>query len=331
LQQQTVTFTEEEKSEIYKKVEETEGNLYDIFRSIKNNVSPFQLNFAGWDLNDTSDENFEILMFLLMENKSLHTLNLSRKKLTDKHAKSIAEMLKVNKTLRRLELEGNYFGPEAANHLAEALKINKTLRYLDLENNNLTNFGTEKVEGIPKLFTALKENKMLISLNLNGNYLENRHGDNIIDCLNTNKILIHLDIGSNQNFIEDQEEKKSGDKKYKCAGLSIDNIIKIKEQLNNNREEYQHYRKKEWQERKKMDGEEKELFNYKTTVSAVKKETLMKKEDHVNIEDHYTLKFKEEVDQMEKDFINKVNDFMAKTRERLERRGRKKGGKKKKK
>jgi hypothetical protein len=45
-------------------------------------------------------------MFLLMENKSLHTLNLSRKKLTDKHAKSIADMLKVNKTLRRLELEG---------------------------------------------------------------------------------------------------------------------------------------------------------------------------------------------------------------------------------
>lgn len=86
---------------------ETEGNLFDIFRSLKDNVSPFQINFAGLDLNDTSDENFEILMFLLMDNKSLHTLNLSRKKLTDKNAKSIAEMLKVNKTLRRVELEGN--------------------------------------------------------------------------------------------------------------------------------------------------------------------------------------------------------------------------------
>ncbi len=38
------------------------------------------------------------------------------------------------------------------------------------------------------------------------------------------------------------------------------------------------------------------------------------------------------VDQMEKDFINNVNEFMAKTKERLERRGKKKkgGGKKKK-
>jgi len=129
--------------------------------------------------------------------------------MTDKHAKSIADMLKVNRTLRRVELEGNYFGPEAANHIAEALKVNRTLRYLDLENNNLTNFGTEKTEGIPKLFSALKENKMLISLNLNGNYLDNKHGDNMIDCLNHNKILIHLDVGNNQNFIEDQEEKKS--------------------------------------------------------------------------------------------------------------------------
>jgi hypothetical protein len=117
---------------------------------------------------------------------------------------------------------------------------------------------------------ALKENRMLISLNLNNNYLDNRHGDCIIDCLNNNKILIHLDIGMNQNFIEDQEEKKSGEKKYKCAGLSIDNIIEIKRLLNNNREDYNKYRKKEWQERKKMLSEFEETREYTTTVSHIK-------------------------------------------------------------
>jgi len=56
----------------------------------------------------------------------------------------------------------------------------------------------------------------------------------------------------------------------------------------------------------------------------------MKKEDQVNIESFYTNKFKEEVDQMEKDFIFKVNEFMAKTKERQTGK-KKKGGKKKKK
>ena len=74
----------------------------------------------------------------------------------------------------------------------------------------------------------------------------------------------------NQNFIEDQEEKKSGDKKFKCAGLSIDNIIEIKRLLNNNREEYKQYRKKEWVERKKMNFEDDEVRDYTTVVSQIK-------------------------------------------------------------
>lgn len=81
-----------------------ENNLNLVIRALIDNVSPYELNFAGIDL--------DIIYFTTMMNilktrgKSLHTLNLSRKGLTDKHASYIASMLKANKTLRRLELEG---------------------------------------------------------------------------------------------------------------------------------------------------------------------------------------------------------------------------------
>jgi len=269
-------------------------------------------------------------MYILMENKSLHTLNLSRKKLTDIHAKQIAEMLKQNTTLRRLELEGNNFGPDAAKYFSEALKVNKTLRYLDLENNNL---GKKKVDrkdkkddeeykekkkmkkvkdhessGIEAIFVALQENKMLISLNLNNNYIGQDSGQNIIDCLKENKILIHLDIGLNQMF-DVPEEEQVGEKNYESKGIEIDKVIKIKEMLNENRSLYDKMRLKEWKERKGMENEFNDIRNYNTVIEEKLQEKDIKISDKDNIEDYYVNKFIEETNKMEKRLSRQCNCF----------------------
>lgn len=246
----------------YQIIQKMEGNLVEIIRSLINNTSTYELSFAGLDLDTW---NFTNLMLFLPENKSLLTLNLSRKNLTDAHAIQIAEMLKVNKKLRRLELEGNFFGPESAKYFAEALKVNKTLRYLDLENNKLTDNGNDDT-GLLSLFEALKHNTMLISINLTNNYLTLSCGQAIIDCLRKNKSIIHLEVFANQRFALNLNEREENDSKYISLGLGINQVKEIKDKLHENREAYNALRKEEWKERKQMTFEGDEVRNVNTYI-----------------------------------------------------------------
>ena len=86
-------------------IRKKDNNLNNIIRSLIDNVSPYEINFSGIELDIIY---YSTLMNILKDRgRSLHTLNLSRKGLNDKqHANIIAKMLKENKTLRRLELEG---------------------------------------------------------------------------------------------------------------------------------------------------------------------------------------------------------------------------------
>jgi len=97
--QKLIAFIQDNKNHL------NENNLNKIFRSLLDNVSPYEINFSGIELNIVY---YTTLMNILKQRgKSLHTLNLSRKGLTDKqHSGIISKMLKENKTLRRLELEG---------------------------------------------------------------------------------------------------------------------------------------------------------------------------------------------------------------------------------
>ncbi len=273
-------------------------------------------------------------MLFLPENKSLLTLNLSRKKLNDDQAKEISEMLKKNKKLRRLELEGNEFGPEAAKYLAEALKINRHLRYLDLENNNLTNRG-EDPDGINSLFEALKENTMLISLNLNNNYLNSTCGHAILSCLKKNEILIHLETFMNQRFedwIKDDTKHQRDDKenlsKFVSVGLTIQQIKEIKERIASNRRKHEEMRKDEWKERKTMEMEHDEKVNYVNLVSNKKEEGKIVVDDKNYIEKFYMDNFQKQLEEMEKEFHDNVNQFFINTKARLDKKG-KRGGKSK--
>lgn len=225
------------------------------------------MSFAGLDLDTW---NFTNLMLFLPENKSLLTLDLSRKNLTDYNAKQIADMLKTNKKLVRLELEGNFFGPEGCKFLAEALRINKTLKYLDLENNKLTNQG-EDDSGIISLFKSLRVNKTLISLNLNNNYLTAICGHAICECLRENENLIHLDVMQNQRFTSKKNERnEDGDSKYASNGLNLFQLEEIKEKIAENKKLYDTMRKEEWKERKNMKVDDDEVNNVATYLSHLK-------------------------------------------------------------
>lgn len=209
-------------------------------------------------------------MIIMPENRSLLTLDLSRKNLEDSEARQIADMLKVNKKLRRLELEGNFFGPEACKFFAEALKINKTLKYLDLENNRLTNQG-EDDSGIIDIFKSLETNKTLISLNLNNNYLTPLCGHAMSECLRENEILIHLDVMTNQRFISKKNERnEDGESKYVTHGLSLMQLEDIKDKMAENKVIYDQMRKEEWKERKKVTVEEQEVINVANHLSHLK-------------------------------------------------------------
>lgn len=275
-------------------------------------------------------------MLFLPENKSLLTLNLSRKKLNDEHAKELAEMLKKNKKLRRLELEGNEFGPDAAKYFAEALKVNKTLRYLDLENNNLTNKG-EDSDGVIALFEALKDNTMLISLNLTNNYLTPACGQAVLYSLRKNTTLIHLELFQNQRFEEWNKEnpkhttKAENDCKFVREGLNINQISEIKENIKRNKEKYDHMRTQEWKERKVMNFDEEEIRNYKTTVSQKQLEEEIKIADKKNVEKFYMDHFQKHVEDLENEFITNVEDYLVETKNRLDKKNNKKRGKKPKK
>jgi len=209
-------------------------------------------------------------MLFLPDNRSLLTLDLSRKNLTDYNAKQIADMLKTNRKLRRLELEGNYFGPDGCKYIAEALRVNKTLKYLDLENNKLTNQG-EDDSGIIALFKSLRVNKTLISLNLNNNYLTAICGHAICECLRENENLIHLDVMQNQRFTSKKNERsEDGDSKFVSNGLTLFQLEEIKEKIAENKKLYDIMRKEEWKERKKMNIEDEQVNNVATYFSHIK-------------------------------------------------------------
>ena len=80
----------------------------------------------------------------LENNTSCHSIDLSRKALTDEDGVSLAGMLHTNKHLHVLTLEGNKLGLKACKAFADALANNSTLKTLNLESNNITFNGSEQ-------------------------------------------------------------------------------------------------------------------------------------------------------------------------------------------
>lgn len=112
------------------------------------------------------------------------------------------------------------------------------MRSVDIEGNNLTNGNDES--GVLALAESLKQNDSLLCLNLNSCNLSKNAGKALKEALLENKKLINLDI--ERNPLLDHED--------------VRDIQKI---LNENCIEYRAERKREWQERNMLKGEENNL------------------------------------------------------------------------
>lgn len=301
---------------------------------LMNNTTGFEKEFSSVKLDPLD---FLNIIKLLHNNKSLHTINLSRKNLNDSHAKLIADMLKTNDTLRRLELEGNLFGPEGCKSIADALRVNKTLRYLNLENNRLTDHGNDH-SGIEELCTVLKlENRMLISLNLSSNCLTRKCGEFIYEAVANNSNLIHIDLSDNVKFVVEtgggkdaktndyrsMMEKSDGElnkAKFDNKYLFLPKIQQIRAQVEQNCELYNEIKIAEWNERKFMriedDGvRDVDMFEKKDTLEAT-----LKVEDKNFINRYFNKEHANQVKKEINDFEGSVNAFAQATAERLAKR-----------
>lgn len=323
-------------------IENNKGNLMELYQTIYRNTSPFELAFANYNMAGTNE--FSLLMTILEDNTSLLTLSLSRKNLTDNEGIKLADMLSKNKKLRRLELEGNFLGPDTAKAFGKALTKNVTLRYLDLENNNLTNHG-EDVSGIHDLLESLRKNKMLISLNISNNFLTYKVGDMIESLLTTvpskddnqlptNGIIIHLEFFGNKDFkcLTAQEQafpENEGKSKYQPTGLYIEKVNRIKKALKDNYDAYMKMRTDEWKERKGMTSNYEDTEKTRNTLEARKLQEDTRNAERKYIETLFLDNFNQHVKDIEDKFNDAVNKYFAETKERLTKKKKRKGKKKK--
>jgi len=258
---------------------------------------------------------------------SVLTLNLARKDLGDDKAKKLCEMLKSNKKLKRLELEGNLFTSRSCEFFADALRKNNFLRYLDLSNNFLTDNG-KNTENLGKIFSALEENTMLISLILTNNCLDNHNTNSIIAMFRKNYSLIHLEIFDNNYFVESPPTDTSKSK-YHCLGPPVNHIVEIKKNLERNREKDKIWRLKEWNERKFIKNEDLDVQNNNILLTNRKNELLMKIDERNAVFDFYKNKFEDELKELETNFQSNVEKFYIETRQRLDKKKPKKSKPKK--
>ena len=96
-----------------------EGRMVIYLDQLFNDKTPHELSTTGLDMGPAR---IALLAKNVKSNKSLLSLHMSRKLITDADGQQLAYMLNSNKKLRKLELEGNALGPKTIAELGRTLK-----------------------------------------------------------------------------------------------------------------------------------------------------------------------------------------------------------------
>ena len=147
----------------------------------------------------------------------------------------------------------------------------------------------------------------------------------------TNKTIINLEIFQNKDFIDrpNDSNKKDENSKYISAGLTIYQIEEIKNALKRNYDKYMQMRTDEWKERKRMTNNYQDNVQTQITLEAQKALDDTRKKEKEDIELLYLDNFNENVKAMEEQFNQRVNEYFAETKARLDKKKPKKKKKKK--
>ena len=123
--------------------------------------------------------------------------------------------------------------------------------------------------------------------------------------------------------------KKDENSKYISAGLTIYQIEEIKNALKRNYDKYIQMRTDEWKERKRMTNNYQDNVQTQITIEAQKALDDTRKKEKEDIELLYLDNFNENVKAMEEQFNQRVNEYFAETKARLDKKKPKKKKKKK--
>ena len=153
----------------------------------------------------------------------------------------------------------------------------------------------------------------------------------IIDMFRSNKTIINLEFFQNKDFKDrpNNAERKDENSKFLSVGLYITQIEEIKKCLKENYDAYVKMRTDEWKERKRMTNNYEDNVQTQITKEAQKALDDTRKREREDIEMLYLNNFNENVKAMEEQFNQRVNEFFAETKARLEKKKPKKKKKKK--
>nr|XP_013030153.2 leucine-rich repeat-containing protein 34 isoform X4 [Anser cygnoides] len=138
-----------------------------------------------------TDEDLQVLAFVLRSSIFVTGLDLRYNVLTDVGAKHMATFLQRNETLVYLRMTGNKIGNQGGMYFASMLQINSTLEKLDLGDCDL---GTQCLIAIA---TALTQNKSVKAINLNRPLLYSQEEEttvHVASMLKNNSSLVELHL-----------------------------------------------------------------------------------------------------------------------------------------
>eukprot|EP00931_Biecheleriopsis_adriatica_P115469 TRINITY_DN91256_c1_g1_i1.p1 TRINITY_DN91256_c1_g1~~TRINITY_DN91256_c1_g1_i1.p1 ORF type:complete len:425 (-),score=135.10 TRINITY_DN91256_c1_g1_i1:64-1242(-) len=237
-----------------------EGGLDQILDALTKDASAPDITVCGIDLNSAR---VRLLASALSENTSCQSIDLNRKGLCDEDGVSLAGMLEQNKALQKLECEGNNLGVKAAQAIGEALKKNTSIRSLNMESNNLTAGGNDQ-KGIIKLAEALHENTSLRVLMLSKNGITAQAGEYFVKAIEANESLTLVDLSGND------------------ASPSVEQLRRIDDVVQRNRERQSTIRRAERRERFALYNEEFKCRQHSMQVEAMRLEIEALQERRMN-------------------------------------------------
>lgn len=163
---------------------ESEGAIA-LCQALENNTD---IKSVWFKRNPIGKDSVPALINLLKKNKNIRTLDLVNTCLEDGFC-DLFDYLKENGSIERLYLSGNYLTPQYIRHLSAALERNKTIKALFLSVNN---FGDEGADFLAK---SLAQNTVLEELSVASCGLQEAGIISLLDALENNKNLKHLDLG----------------------------------------------------------------------------------------------------------------------------------------
>eukprot|EP01035_Chromulina_nebulosa_P025447 gene25447-33210_t len=83
------------------------------------------------------NSNARVLNFILQQNKTIESLDISNTGLDDDGMEEICSGISNNKSIKELNLSGNHFGEKGAISLSKALELNNSVLKLDVSGNAL--------------------------------------------------------------------------------------------------------------------------------------------------------------------------------------------------